>query len=108
IPSAILYVNGIITIIKTAGSASDISPIGISRILCTIMIPTIIKIELIAVLGIIDIHGMMKIVKKNKILAVIAAILVFPLDAITAAFSADDTVGDVPINAHIKDDKAVA
>ena len=63
---------------------------------CTIKNPTIIRIGLIAVAGMMEIHGIKTTVAKNKIPAVIAALPVFPPDAITAAFSALEIVGDVP------------
>jgi len=61
-----------------------------------------IIIELIAALGIAEIQGMNSKVTKNKKLAVKAAILVFPPEVITAAFSAEDTVGEVPKKHSLK------
>src|SRR5690625_1030408 len=70
--------------------------------------PTIIRIGLIAVFGISEIHGIINIVAKNKRLAITAALPVLPFEAITAAFSADETVGDVPEDAQVNAENAAS
>src|SRR5699024_2135493 len=107
IPSAILYVNGIIKTIRNAGIASEISSREICLIFCAINTPTIIRIGLIAVFGIYEIQGIIKMVARNNKLAVIATLPVLPFDAITAAFSAADIVGEVPKKAQVNVEKAV-
>src|SRR5699024_9238831 len=102
-----LYVNGFIKTIRNAGIASEISSSAICRIFCTINIPTIITIGIIAVFRIYEIQEMIKIVARNNKLALIAALPVLPFDAITAAFSATDMVGKVPKKAQVNVEKVV-
>ena len=66
------------------------------------------RIGLMAVEGTIDIHGMRNSVAMKSIAIVKEARQVFPPAAITAALSAEETVGDVPRNPLVKEEKAVA
>src|SRR5699024_12095496 len=54
----------------------------------------------------IKIYRIINIFSKNNRLAITAALPVLPFEAITAAFSADETVGDVPKNAQVNAENA--
>src|SRR5699024_9756620 len=102
IPSAILYVKGIKTIIKSAGKLSVKSSIGMLTISLSMSNPIKMRMGETALAGTILITGINKIDNKNINPVTTLVNPVLPPAVMPAAASTDATVGLVP---RIPDDK---
>lgn len=107
-PSAILYVNGINTIIKSAGKLSVKSSIEMFTMFCNIRTPIKIRIGETALAGTTFITGINKIETKNITPVTILVSPVLPPAVIPAADSTEATVGLVPKTPEDKTETAVA
>ena len=96
IPSAILYVKGIIAIIKMLGKLTLISFKSRWRIFCSISPPIMIKIGAMALFGIIFITGMKNAEQMNNNAVVMDVSPVFPPAVMLAVLSTVATVGLLP------------